>query len=282
MSVTVSEALSGAKVEGLAPLDAELLLSHVLGVRRSRLLLLGDTRLSDCQYELYKTYTARRASGICLAYIIEHKEFRYLDLYVNSDVLVPRPDTETLVEAALELIAKKSDKPVVLDLCTGSGAIALALAQEVPNLEVYASDISAPALSVARKNAETMEAETDHSRVHFIESDLFDNIEGRFDIIVSNPPYVRHDEMAMLPPEVQNEPRLALDGGEDGLVLVKKIIPQAREHLKEGGALLLEADPRQMDAIRQLLQDAGYQNIFTREDLAGDKRVICGSIIGVR
>jgi release factor glutamine methyltransferase len=264
---------------------------------------LGETELSDSAWSLYKTCITRRAAGICVAYITGHKEFRYLDLYVSPDVLVPRPDTETLVEAALEIIKTKTEcgSLSVLDLCTGSGAVALALLDECKrheyprhkypwhespdkyDIEVYASDISPAALLVAQKNSEALAlaqaTATASSAVRFIQSNLFENIEGRFDIIVSNPPYVRHDEMSALPPEVQNEPPLALDGGEDGLMLIKKIIPQAAAHLKDGGALLLEADPRQMSLISALFQQSGYEKIFTKEDLSGCCRLI-GAVIG--
>jgi release factor glutamine methyltransferase len=191
---------------------------------------------------------------------------------VNPSVLVPRPDTETLVEAALQTTGTARS---ALDLCTGSGAVAIALKRERPALTVTASDISPAALEAARTNAENL-----HTEIRFVESDLFDRVEGCFDLIVSNPPYIPTAWIASLAPEVQKEPRLALDGGGDGLDLVKKIILGAKTRLNPGGMLLMEADSRQMPAIGELLRGGGYQKVRAYRDLAGLERVI-GGVVGV-
>jgi release factor glutamine methyltransferase len=321
---TLAEAklfLQNANVEAPA-LDANVLLAEALNLDHARLLLKANEIIDGHAYARYQSWLRQRAEGICAAYITGHKEFRYLDLIVTPDVLVPRPDTETLVDAALEYIdAMRGDDFLLteayngegdnyrgggisaLDLCSGSGALALSLASERNFLNVWASDISQAALDVARRNAKKYSTAMNVSaapnvanapstpeaanisditnRVHFVASDLFDawtNADGnaamRFDIIVSNPPYIPSDMIATLAKEVQNEPRIALDGGSDGLVIIRRIIAEANKFLKSGGALLLEADPSQMDAIAVLMQDAGFHTIKIYKDLAGMPRVI--------
>ena len=308
-------------------LDASLLLSEVLQISREKLIVNANEPITEPDRERFLKLLERRRRGECIAYILGRRDFRGLTFAVNHHVLVPRPDTETLVEAALEYIdswqiSKKVPKPIknhsigpktghvatqsksltLLDLCTGSGAIAISLKRERPFLSVTASDISAEALEVAAlnnsqifsrggaENAETRgenntrcsltenteDAEGKSEAVRFIQSDLFENISGKFDIIVSNPPYVPSGVIDTLAPELQREPRLALDGGGDGLVLVRKIISESRDHLVPGGVLLLEAGPEQMPVIRKLLEERGFSNIKVHRDLAGRERVISG------
>jgi release factor glutamine methyltransferase len=240
--------------------------------------------LSPAQIDAFEKFVARRAAGESCAVIVGHKEFRYLDLFVNENVLVPRPETETLVEAALAFIdaspSPSSPSPTpysllptpylsCLDLCTGSGAIACALKEERPDIRVSASDISLPALSVAKKNAAKYNLD-----IEFIESDLFENISGIYDIIVSNPPYIPCGAMNTLPPEVRREPHLALFAGEDGLVVIKKIIEVAHRHLSAAGSLLLECSPNQIHDIACLLEKNFFHDIKVTKDLGGQDRVI--------
>jgi release factor glutamine methyltransferase len=268
----------------LTRLDRELLLTHVLGVSRSALLARGGLEgaaLDNAQAERYKALLAQRESGVCTAYLVGRKEFRYLNLEVTPDVLVPQPDTETLVEAALEFVdslwAKQATEaakaPVrILDLCTGSGAVALAIATERPGVEVTASDISAAALEVARRNALRYQVP-----VKLVQSDLFAVFREageKFHLITANPPYIESAAIASLPPEVRGEPRLALDGGNDGLDIIKRIIAEAPDFLEPGGALFLEAQPAQMPEIRALMEKRGWTDIAAQCDLAGDERVI--------
>jgi release factor glutamine methyltransferase len=318
--------LAKAGVE-MPRLDAGLLLAHALGTTRSILLAHGGNAVSAEKHAAFDEAVARRAAGESVAVITGHKEFRYLDLIVTRDTLVPRPETETLVEAALEktallaagvflrpsgsrppteevedgqtkdggndvvvsnnvAVSNKScrDFPrtaysetassaagavFVLDVGTGSGAVGLSIKYEMPQVHVTLSDISGAALLVARKNGEKQRL----SAVYVL-SDLFDRIDGTFDIIVSNPPYVRSEEIAALKKEVQNEPRLALDGGNDGLALVKRIIYEGKARLNNGGFLIMEADPRQMSAIERLLLENGYRDVAVRTDLSGNDRVI--------
>ncbi|MDR2448134.1 MAG: peptide chain release factor N(5)-glutamine methyltransferase [Treponema sp.] len=251
-------------------LDASLLLADALGCSRTQLLRAVSESVSEESEIIYKNALERRLSGECVAYIVGYKEFWGLRLAVNSAVLTPRPDTETLVEATLA-VADANDARSCLDLCAGSGAVAIALKHERPHLVVTGSDISKSAVDVARANAEAH-----HVYVQWIESDLFDRIEGCFDIIVSNPPYIPTSMIAGLAPEVRKEPRLALDGGADGLDIIKKIIVEAKTRLNQGGALLMEADPRQMPAVTELLRENTYQAIRTYKDLSGCERAIGG------
>jgi release factor glutamine methyltransferase len=289
--VTVAQAINQAKAAfaGLcvdanaAGLDARLLAAKALGWSVERLLAHSDAPLEGAALAAFNAFVERRLSGECAAYIIGTKDFRYLTLAVNESVLVPRPETELLVEAALRLCGggnarggerggERGDGKRVLDICTGSGAVALALKYEEPSLVVTASDVSLPALDVARANAA---AGLD---VDFVHSDLFERVTGAFDVILGNPPYVPSAAIAGLSPEVRREPRLALDGGPDGLALVRRIVEQAPSHLAPGGSLLLEADSRQMPAISVMMRDAGFVHISIHKDLAALDRVIEGGL----
>ena len=255
-------------------LDASVLLAETLELDKTELILRGNERISDRDLEYFKKLLERRMGGECIAYILGRKEFRGLNFSVNSQVLVPRPDTETLHEAALEYIDSDADPGIfLLDLCTGSGALAISLLNERPNLSVTASDISSCALETARLNAKRLLPSVRNS-IHFVQSCLFENIPGKFNIIVCNAPYVPSGELSGLAPEVRREPALALDGGEDGLFIIRKIIAQAPEHLFPGGTLLLEADPNQMPVIRAFLEAFGFTGVRISKDLAGRDRVI--------
>jgi release factor glutamine methyltransferase len=264
-------------------LDASLLLANALGLERAALILIDKDPLPDEAGCRFGEFLERRLGGECVAYILGHKEFRGLDFLVNPAVLVPRPDTETLVEAAGEGIRQRSAGIAagaglrLLDLCTGSGAVAIALKHENPGLELWASDNSGEALETAKTNAArllTARGSGEAEGLRFVESDLFARIPGLFHIIVSNPPYVPGGEIESLSPEVRREPRLALDGGLDGLDLIRPLVSAAPEHLYPGGSLFIEADPRQMGAVRALLEERGFKDIQTYRDLSGKERVI--------
>jgi len=271
-------ALAEAAAVGTSALDASLLLAEVLNTSRSSLLAADSRPLDEASLAAFRELLKRRLAGECVAYIVGSKEFYGLDFQVTPAVLVPRPDTETLVEASLDEIAKlaKTNQTVrVVDLCTGSGAIAIALKHSVPELEVWAADISAEALAIARANAARL---LPADAIHFCHGDLFGALGAdgalAFHLIVSNPPYVPAAEIAGLAPEVRGEPHIALDGGDDGLAVIRGIISGAPQFLCPGGALLLEADPRQMGQITALLQQTGFTDIQTRRDLSGAERVI--------
>ena len=307
--MTIGEALAEGKKILSAPeeknhidtpyLDAALLLSKALKMKREMLILKSNENISTIDHENYICFLNRRLEGECVAYITGYKEFRNLLFKVNPNVLVPRPETETLIEAALEYIdswnniQKSSNSlknksginpPCLLDLCTGSGAAAISLKSERPFLSVTASDISKEALDTAKKNAENLldkQFDAYHKdnttlNIKFIHSDLFKNITGKFNIIISNPPYIPLEEIGDLLPEVKKEPLLALDGGKGGLEKIKRIILNAGKHMFQGGILLLEADPRQMPSINELLLSSGFIDINIYKDLATHNRVISG------
>jgi release factor glutamine methyltransferase len=272
-------------------LDASLLLADLLRTGRAGLIIAGPETVPGDIRKRYARSLERRLSGECVALILGRREFRGLDFTVTPDVLVPRPDTETLVEAALACIDRRTENLTLLDLCTGSGAVAVSLKHERPSLSVYASDISPQALEVARGNAErllpgTAPPNTASPPVIFFRGDLFAGLDTRpdlprrFHLITANPPYIPTGLIPSLAPEVRREPRLALDGGEDGLVLLRRIISGAAARLRPGSMLLLEADPRQMEALRDLLVSGGYKGIEIYKDLSGLERVIGGVIAG--
>jgi len=285
--MTIQEALSKGKRLLKSPchealietpdLDASLLLAETLHLSREGLVLSGEEPITESSFEKYSNLLERRRSGECVGYILGRKEFRGLEFIVNRNVLVPRPDTETLFEAAMEFIAQNTEKNLsVLDLCTGSGALAISLKKEYPSLSVTASDISAPALETAALNAGRLLC--GESAVNFIHSDLFESIRGRFNIIVSNPPYIPSGEISNLAPEVRFEPWIALDGGEDGLALIRRIVAEAPAHLLPGAVLLLEAGPEQMPRIKTMLENNGFAGVRLHRDLAGRERVISGRL----
>ncbi|MDR2150187.1 MAG: peptide chain release factor N(5)-glutamine methyltransferase [Spirochaetaceae bacterium] len=254
-------------------LDAQVLLGEVLHKNRTALIASEPfEQLSLEQYKRYRSLLELRCSGECVAYLIGRREFWGLDIQVGQAVLVPRPETETLVEAALSLLVPDS-KSTVLDLCTGSGAVAVALKHERPGCTIYASDISKDALVVAQENARLL----CENAITFIHSDLFEHITGSFDLITANPPYIPTDLIKLLPPEVQHEPIIALDGGLDGLSLIRKLIAQAAAYLAPGASLLIEADPSQMPKLKQLFALNAYQDIRFWHDLSARQRVIGGN-----
>ena len=262
-------------------LDAALLLAEVLGTTRPDLISRGRETITESCRSKFLAFLERRRNGECVAYIQGRKEFRSLEFMVNPNVLVPRPDTEILVEAALGYIDSWEvplGKPItqisVLDLCTGSGAIAVSLKRERPFLNVTALDVSPEALKIAALNASRLL----ENPIHLVQSNIFDTVTESFNLIVSNPPYVISGDIDTLAPEVRREPRLALDGGVDGLELIERIVSEAPQHLVPGGIILLEAAPEQKQAIRALLENNGFSSIMVHKDLAGLDRVISAKI----
>lgn len=265
--MTLSEALAAAAALGLDRLDGQLLLLHALGRgpdERAWLLAHDTDELAAGTRPNFIGLCARRAAGEPLAYITGHREFFGLDLRVDPRVLVPRPDTETLVEWALEVIRNRT-APSVIDLGTGSGAIALALKRHRPDAQVIATDSSASALEVAATNARDHDMDIAFRRAWWLVG-----IDQSFDLIVSNPPYIatQDEHLAAL----AHEPPGALVAGPDGLDDVRAIIGQAPARLMAGGWLLLEHGYDQADAVRALLAGAGFQEVGSRSDLAGIPR----------
>lgn len=254
----------------LPPNEARLLIAHALGMERAWLMGHIDDPLDLASVERARALLGRRRAGEPIAYILGRREFHGLDLTVTADVLIPRPETELLVDLALERIGDQSRR--VLDLATGSGAIAIAIACGAPRAEVWATDASSAALAVARANAAR------HApRVHIVESDWFAALSGeRFDLVATNPPYVAADDPHLAQGDVRFEPRAALVGGADGLDCIRRIVDEAREHLTAGGWLLFEHGHDQAQASRRLLEDAGYLEAASWLDLAGIPRVSGG------
>lgn len=249
-----------------ARLTAEVLLAHTLRTERLRLYMDLDRPLVADELAAFRALIQRRLTGEPTQYLVGYREFYGRRFLVDPRVLIPRPETELLVEAALSRLPR--DQPCrVLDLCTGSGCVAISVAAERPLAEVWAVDLSAPALEVARANAAALGVE---GRVRWLEGDLFGPLTGgeHFDAIVSNPPYVRTAELPTLQREVQREPRLALDGGDDGLALIRRIADDALAHLAPGRLLAMEIAEDEGDAVKALLTRAGFHGVQIEKDHA--------------
>lgn len=260
-----------------ARLDAEVLLRHALGLTREQLIASPSLGLSEGQVRLYFELLRRRVEREPVAYIVGRQEFWSLDFQVSQDVLVPRPETERLVEIVLEIAAQwPPRRPMnILDIGTGSGAVAVSLAKELGNATIWGTDVSAQALTVARANARRHQVE---KTIHFLRGDLWAALEGvdaRFDLIVSNPPYVPSAEIDRLEPEVSRwEPRGALDGGVDGLDFYRRLAAGARRYLACGGALALEIGADMGPGAAKLFVESGYKGVEIFRDYAGKDRVV--------
>jgi release factor glutamine methyltransferase len=267
----LAEAASGRRTDVTPRLDAELLLAHALAVGRARLRSHGEVVPASEAAARFLALIERRAAGEPVAYILCRKDFWTLELAVSPAVLVPRPETELLVERALAL--HPADEARVADLGTGSGAIALALASARPRWQVVATDISAAALAVARENAAALGL----ARVEMIQGDWLTCLPGRtFDLLVSNPPYVAAEDAALRTPELMREPRLALVAEEDGLAALRAIARAAPVHLEPGGWLLLEHGATQAAAVAGALVARGFAQVRSHRDLAGRERMTEG------
>lgn len=270
-------ALSKNNIEDNVIITRELL-AFVLGVTKQYLVIHLEDELNAEDYIKFKENINEIINGKPLQYITNNQEFMGLNFFVNENVLIPQPDTEIIVEETLKKckeLLQKNDKIKILDLCTGSGAIAISLANSLGDkAEVFASDISAKALEVAKYNNEK-----NCTNVRFIESDLFERMqEKKFNIIVSNPPYIRSTVINNLPKQVQNEPHLALDGGEDGLEFYKKIIEQACNHIKNGYLILEIGYDQKADVENMLKENRNYAEINTIQDLSGNDRCVVAKV----
>ncbi len=254
-------------------LDARLLLEYVCETTRQDLLVFGDRVLEKQKEEAYFQVLSRRSRRIPLQYITGTQAFMGLDFAVNEDVLIPRQDTETVVETALHILKPGMQ---ILDLCTGSGCILLSLLYHSDQVSGLGTDISQKALLTAQKNLERIN-QRKKLNAALRKSDLFERIEEQFDLIISNPPYIASDVINNLEPEVRDyEPRQALDGLRDGLSFYRRIVPESRDHLKGGGFLILEIGYDQGAAVRDLLAEAGFEDVETVQDLAGLDRAVSG------
>ena len=261
------------KVED-AYIIAKELLEYVFKVEKEKIIIQENKEANSKEIDQYKSLLTKIANGIPVQYITNNQEFMKLSFYVDENVLIPQPDTEILVEEILKLYSNKECK--ILDLCTGSGAIAISLKKFVPNADITAVDISEKALEIAQKNAKKLE-----TKINFLKSDLFDKLDNKkFDIIVSNPPYIRKDEIKKLSEEVQKEPKIALDGGEDGLDFYRIIAEQAINYLKTGSFLCFEIGYNQKNDVIKIIEDEqNYKNTYCKKDLYGNDRIIITQVL---
>lgn len=254
-------------------LDAEVLLAFALGVPRTQLFIDLPKPLDPKELAAFRELVKRRRAREPVAYLRGHREFYGRDFRVDARVLVPRPDTECLVDVALSRTQHVSLSMRALDLCTGSGCVAITLARERPTSSVLATDTSEDALAVARDNALRLGA----YNVAFMRADLFDGVGGSFDVITANPPYIASAEVETLSPDiVRFEPRLALDGGADGLELVRRIVEGAPDRLVAGGALAIEVGAGQAPLVSELFEKRGFSEVARARDYARIERVVHG------
>lgn len=253
-------------------LKARLLLQYVLKKPRQYLIVYDNKKLTEFQEKEYLKYIELLKQGKPIEHITHQKEFMKLNFYVDENVLIPRQDTEVLVEEVIE-IAKKINAKKILDLCTGSGAIAVSLAKYIENVQLTALDISGKALDIAMSNAKSNHVQ---DKITFVESNLFENLaQGKYDIIVSNPPYIKRKEIENLDREVRREPKIALDGGEDGVDFYKRIIDIGYGYLKYGGYICLEIGYDQKEEVMKIIEDKKqYINTYCKKDLYDNDRVI--------
>ena len=263
--------LKDAKIEQPI-LKARMLMQFTLDKPREYLVIYDKKELTKEQEKNYFKNVDQLIKGTPIQHITHTQEFMKLNFFVNEDVLIPRPDTEILVEEVLE-ITKRLTRPNILDLCTGSVAIAVSIAKYATNANLYASDISKKALKIARRNAESNGV---YDRIQFFESDLFKNIpKMKFDIIVTNPPYIRSGDIAKLDKEVQSEPKIALDGGIDGYDFYRKILGKAYDYLKYNGYLCMEIGYDQREFIMDIIEyEKRYNNTYCKKDLYDNDRII--------
>lgn len=310
--MTIQEAKINGKNEltasPTAALDTEVLLQHITGYDKTHLLLHRDDELTAAQEERFCAALTKRKTGFPIAYITGHKEFFGYDFYVTPDVLIPKPDTELLVELALAAIEdKQAAHPgrgiTVCDMCTGSGCVGISIHAEAQKraqahlttdactLATTLVDISEKALEVARTNASRLlaapqPATVPNCELHFVQSNLFENIPHTFDLIATNPPYVPHTQARELLTDGRSEPLLALDGDvtetgeesgtDDGLFLIRRLIPQCYAHLAANGVLLMETGEYNAEEAAGLCEQAGFRNVHIERDISGQLRIVCG------
>lgn len=256
---------------GEAQLDARLLLEEVCGTDHNTLLCHGDREVSEAEEEQYRKALEQRAVHVPLQHLLGYQDFMGLRFQVNEYVLIPRQDTEILVEEAMRYL---HDGMRILDLCTGSGCILLSLLHYSNDCEGVGVDISQEALQVAAQNAELLGIKAD-----FLKSDLYEKVTGKFDLLVSNPPYIERKVIPTLMEEVREyDPYIALDGGEDGLDFYRRIIGGAQDYLKRGGQILMEIGSGQAKVVSELLREAGFKEIDVCRDFASLDRVVSGRL----
>lgn len=274
ISETIKKGIFELKNENIESpnLKARLLMQFILNKPRQYVIVNDNEEIDKKNEDSYFQAIRKIIQGVPIEHITHQKEFMKLNFYVDENVLIPRQDTEILVEEVIK-ISKRTNSKKILDLCTGSGAIAVSLAKYLNGSEITALDISNAALKIAKKNAISNEVE---NQITFISSDVFNNLGNeKFDIIVSNPPYIRKDVIKKLNKEVQKEPHIALDGGEDGLDFYRKIIKESYQYLKYGGYLCFEIGfDQKIDVIELIEKEEKFQNTYSKKDLCDNDRII--------
>ncbi len=274
ISETIKKGIFELKNENIESpnLKARLLMQFMLNKPRQYVIVNDNEEIDKKNEDSYFQAIRKIIQGVPIEHITHQKEFMKLNFYVDENVLIPRQDTEILVEEVIK-ISKRTNSKKILDLCTGSGAIAVSLAKYLNGSEITALDISNAALKIAKKNAISNEVE---NQITFISSDIFNNLGNeKFDIIVSNPPYIRKDVIKKLNKEVQKEPHIALDGGEDGLDFYRKIIKESYQYLKYGGYLCFEIGfDQKIDVIELIEKEEKFQNTYSKKDLCDNDRII--------
>ena len=260
-----SDLLKENKIEDYS-IKVKILISFITGIKKDILINYEDVEILDNKLEIYIYNLNKIIEGVPIQYITKKQEFMGLDFFVDENVLIPQPDTEILVEEVLKISKLFNKKINILDLCTGSGAIAVSLSKYIKDVNIIATDISKNAIEIAEKNAIKNNIE---NKIKFVVSDMFKNIENKFDIIVSNPPYIETKEIEKLSKEVKNEPIIALDGGNDGIKYYKIIADNYNKFLNIGGYLLLEIGYNQGESVSKL-----FKNSEIKKDLSGNNRVI--------
>lgn len=274
LSETIKKGMIELKNENIEEpkLKARLLMQYILNESRQYVIVNDMKQLDKAKERQYFKKIKILKKGVPIEHITHQKEFMKLNFFVDENVLIPRQDTEILVEEVIK-IAQKTNAKKILDLCTGSGAIAVSLAKYLPETEITAIDISNEALKIAKKNAISNQVE---NQITFISSDMFTNLnDEKFDIIVSNPPYIKRNVIESLDEEVKKEPYIALDGGEDGLYFYKKIVKESYQYLKYGGYLCLEIGfDQKIDVIELIENEEKFENTYSKKDLYDNDRVI--------
>lgn len=253
-------------------MKSRLLLQYTLKKSRQYIIVNDNKQLTDKEERQYFDCIKLMKSGMPLEYITHNKEFMKLNFFVDNNVLIPRQDTEILVEEIIS-IAQQNEAKHILDLCTGSGAIAVSMAKYLENVNITAIDISKKALEIAKKNAKRNQVE---NKIEFIESNMFENLDfKKYDIIVSNPPYIEREEIKKLEKEVQNEPLIALDGGKDGLEFYREIIEKGYKYLNPNGYIGLEIGYNQKIKVEEIIKNNNmYINTYCKKDLYDNDRII--------
>lgn len=254
-----------------ASIIAKILIQYVLKIDKNKIIIEKEKEVEKIKEEEYKKYIKEIVQGKPIQYIINNQEFMKLNFFVNENVLIPQPDTEILVEKVLEIV-KKNMESKILDICTGSGAIGISLAYYINKAKLTVADISSKALEISKINAKRNNVE---EKIKFINSDMFEKIEEKYNIIVSNPPYIKTNIIPTLDKQVQNEPYIALDGGKDGLKFYRILIDEAPKHLEKDGILIFEIGYDQKEDIENLVKEnKNYKSMQVIKDLSQNDRVV--------